>query len=360
LDSSLRKPAQALRNKFAIRRTKAMKSQHSFSATLNRRLADIALLFAAVAGGPSMARAGAIVIGQIDPPGLTAGGITGITFDGGSDPLVIDGFGITMWSLSIQNASVIATFPISTTEVATRSLEFDAAMGQYFTSTRPFAADDYLSEVNPLSGTLTDIGLMGSFNFLDLAVDPVTGVLWMVNDCSNLACTSVQGGSLWTVNTANGAAQPALTFGTSLGQLTALAISPQGQFFVASAPATTTSSPSIYEIDPITGTTTFVTNTGLAPLSIITDMAFDPSTNLLYAVQELNSTGPRTFYLDEITGLPSPVPEPGTAISLVIGLGLLAAITLKRRRRHVKGCQDAAALRMAATYPRHENEEFAN
>jgi hypothetical protein len=305
-----------------------MKSQYIFSATLNRRLAGIALLFAAVAGGPSMARAGSIVIGQINAP--VTGGIRGITFDGGSDPLVIDGFGINMWSLNIQNASVIATFPISTTEVTTESLEFDAATGQYFTSTRPFAADDYLSVVNPLSGTLTDIGLMGSsFNFLDLAVDPVTGVLWMGNDCSNLACTSVQGGSLWTVNTANGAAQPVVTFGTSLGQLTALAISPQGQFFVASAPANAGSSSSIYEIDP-NGTITFVTFvpiTGDAPVGYITDMAFDPSTNVLYAVQEQTSGGP---YLLEITGLPSPVPEPGTAISLVIGLGLLAALKLKR------------------------------
>lgn len=244
---------------------------------------------------PSIASAGSIVIGQINPPGLTAGGITGITFDGAANPLVIDGFGRTIWRLNLHDASVISTFPLTTEEVNTRSLDFDVTTGRYFTSRR-FAAGDYLSTVDPHSRIVTDLGVMGSFNFLDMAINPRTGDLWLVNDCANIACTLAGGGSLWTVDKLTGTATPVQTFGTSLGQLTALAISPEGRFFVAS-------SSSIYEIDPITGQSTLVTNTGLAPLSLFTDMAFDPSTNRLYGIEQRRGSTPNAWYLDEVTGL---------------------------------------------------------
>jgi hypothetical protein len=316
-----------------MRGNEAMKSRQDFWPSVTRAPANLILLCAAVACSLPAARAGSIDIGQINPPGLTAGGITGITFDRGADPLVIDGFGTTVWRLNIQDASVISTFPLTTPEVVTRGLEF-AATGQYFTSTRPNASD-YLATVNPTVGSVSNIGVMGSFNFLDLASDPITGDLWMVNDCRNIACTSIQGGSLWKVDTSTGAAAPVLTFSASLGQLTAFAISPGGQFFVASAPATVSSSPIIYEINPITGKSILITDTGLAPLSFVTDMAFDPSTNLLYAIQELSDSRGRTWNLDEITGLPTAVPEPGSATCLVIGLGLLSAIIWRRKLRGI-------------------------
>jgi len=146
---------------------------------------------------------------------------------------------------------------------------------------------------------------MGTFNFLDMALHPITGDLWLVNDCANIGCTVAGGGSLWTVNKLTGTATPVQTFGTSLGQLTALAISPEGKFFVASFSSSGFSS--IYEIDPITGKSTFITDTGLASLSILNDMAFNPSTNRLYGIEERRGAQPRTWYLVEVTGLPSPV-----------------------------------------------------
>jgi len=244
----------------------------------------------------SIGSAASTVIGQINPPELTPGGATGITFDGRRNPLVIDGFGQTIWRLALKDVSTISTFSLSTLEVSTRSLEFDVRTGKYFITRRPGTNADYLSTADPKSGVVTDIGVMGTFNFLDLAIDPLTGNLWLVNDCADLRCTSAGGGSLWTVDKSTGMATPIQTFGTSLGQLTAFAISSEGRFFVASPS-------SIYEIDPNTGRSSLITDTGLAPLNLFTDMAFDPSTNRLYAIEERRGVAPPAWYLDEVTGL---------------------------------------------------------
>ena len=282
-------------------------------------------LFCTLLLNPSIASAGSVVIGQINPLDLTMFGVTGITFDQGRNPLVIDGLGTALWRLDINDASVISTRLLAQ-QALTRSLAFDLATSQYFTSNRRSGDTDTLSTVDPTTGTVREIGVIGTnFDFLNLAIDPVTHDLWLVNDCVNIGCTMAGGGSLWRVDKLTGAATPVDIFGTSLGQLTALAISPQEQFFVAS-------SSSIYEIDPSTGQSTFITDTGLPSSSFFNffnSLAFDPSTDNLYGIEERRGVEPRAWYLDEVTGLPTLVPEPGTVTLLLTGLGLLLTVILR-------------------------------
>jgi hypothetical protein len=62
----------------------------------------------------------------------------------------------------------------------------------------------------------------------------------------------------------------------------------------------------IYELDPISGESTFITETGLGYLSILMDMAFDPSTNRLYGIEQRRGNEPPAWYLIEVIGLLSP------------------------------------------------------
>lgn len=254
-------------------------SSSSGNKALSRFISVCAVMMCILILNYATASAGNIIIGQITPPGLAIQGIQGITFDRGANPLVLDGSGKTIWRLDLHDASVISTFPLLTGPRASRSLNFDRTTGRYFTSRR-FVDGDYLSTVDPLSGNVTDIGVMGFSNWLDMAIHPITGDLWLVTDCVNTECTEGQGGTLEMVNKLTGALTPVQNFGKSLGHLTALAISPQGRFFVASANSAGFSS--IYEIDPTSGESTFITETGLGFISFLMDMVFDSSTNRLY------------------------------------------------------------------------------
>jgi len=161
-----------------------------------------------------------------------------------------------------------------------------------------------LFTVDPFSGFATRVGPMGRFNFWNLATHPITGGdLWLVNDCANTQCTEVGGGTLGTVDKSTGAVTPVHYFGTSLDLLTALAISPQGRFFVAAQRGGFSGFNRIYEIDPVSGESTFITDTGSGQ-SILRGMAFDPSTSRLYGVEQ-RGIEPRVLYLIEVTGLPS-------------------------------------------------------
>src|SRR5437867_2614433 len=53
----------------------------------------------------TLATAQAVVIGQINPLILSPGGVSGITFDGKTNPLIIDTFGRFMWRININDAS---------------------------------------------------------------------------------------------------------------------------------------------------------------------------------------------------------------------------------------------------------------
>ncbi|MHB8873550.1 MAG: NHL repeat-containing protein [Myxococcaceae bacterium] len=234
-------------------------------------------------GGPLV-----VVIGQMNPVGLSPAGVMGITFDGSPNPLVIDGFGRSVWRVSAQTAGVVDTFPLNAAEANTRSLAYDGF--RYFTN-----RDGNLSSVALASGAVSHIGSSGWFNFSSLALHPGTGELWMVNDCANAPCTSGQGAQLWRVNKTTGAATFVRDFSSlGIGQATALAISASGTFYVA-----TLSVPGfarIWALDPAMGTATFVLDAGLAKLELLLGLAFD-STQQLYAIDERRGGQQRTWAL---------------------------------------------------------------
>jgi len=258
----------------------------------------VAVVCLAVSNQP--ANAGTTVIGQINPPGVSPTGVTGITFDKSPNPLVIDGSGFNIWRLNVSDASTIATYPLPD-PAATRTLKFDAFTHHLFNTRRPHSID-VLAIVNPRQGAVTELGTLGFFNSLDIAIHPVSGFMWMVNDCANESCTQAGGGQLWSVEKQSGVGVKVQEYGTGRGQFTALAISPTGQFYVATLIGGFTS---IYQIDPDTNNATFITGTSLAQNDIISDMAFDPATGRLYAIEARRTITPNEFYLDEVTGLPS-------------------------------------------------------
>src|SRR2546428_11362852 len=98
-----------------------MNSEYDSWPSVNKALASFmcrrALVVCILLLKPLIVSAGTIVIGQINPPGLTEGGVAGITFDRETNPLVIDGFGRTMCRLNLQDASVISTFSLITEEI---------------------------------------------------------------------------------------------------------------------------------------------------------------------------------------------------------------------------------------------------
>ena len=74
----------------SIRSSEQAAKKNEYVSSMNRLVGFIslcALVACILTLTPSIASAGAIVIGQINPPGLTAGGVTGITFDKGTNPL---------------------------------------------------------------------------------------------------------------------------------------------------------------------------------------------------------------------------------------------------------------------------------
>jgi hypothetical protein len=249
--------------------------------------------------------AGAVLVGPISPPGLSPNGASGITFDNLPNPLVLDGFGRVIWRLDESNATVVATFPLAGGEASARSLAYDQTTHLVFT-----ARDTALATVDPASGAIALLGTMGFFNFESLAVHPVTGELWMANDCNGPACTVLGGAQLWKVNKSTGSASFVRDFSSSgIGQATALAISSAGTFYVATVSGAGFAY--LWQVDPVTGNVTFVMEAGLGVLSFINGMVFNPVTQRLYGIEEQRLAQPRAWNLVELV-LPvvacSPIP----------------------------------------------------
>lgn len=242
-----------------------------------------------VAASSRPAAADSIAIGQITPAGLNY--VSGITFDGGPNPLVTDGFGATMWRIDVSNAGVLATHALTGGLATTRSLEFDATTGNYYTNRRS-GSNDQLTTVDPFTGAVTIVGTTGiNFNFLSQAVEPGTGDLWLIADAG--------GADLYSVDKVTGAGTLVMTYAFAMGQVTAMAVDAGGRYFVASING------NIYEIFPGSATVVPITSTGLTGVDHFTDFEQDPTTGRWYGVEERRSATPRAWHLREITGLPS-------------------------------------------------------
>src|SRR5204862_4829232 len=108
--------------------------------------------------------------------------ISGITFDGAANPLIIGAHADYVKRLDLTNASVLATQTLNLNRTGVRCLEYDAATGNYFFSQQ--VGPDALGVLNLSSGTQTVVGSSFAnfnFNFLSLAEDP-SGNLWMMTD----------------------------------------------------------------------------------------------------------------------------------------------------------------------------------
>src|SRR6185503_13943587 len=107
--------------------------------------------------GPQFASAGSSVIGQVFPAPTsgTTPYIGGIAFDGGPNPLVIDGRASAVQRLDITNASVLGTQALNF-NVPARCLEYDAATGTYLIAQQ--ASGDSLARINLANSTATVVG----------------------------------------------------------------------------------------------------------------------------------------------------------------------------------------------------------
>jgi|GEM_PF-5005032 len=256
----------------------------------------VAVVFGIVIISAPAALADSIEVGRINPPGINY--CSGITFDGSVDPLTIDGFGDLMWRLDVTNAQVLSTHTLNGGRATTRGLEYDPTNGEYYTNRRRSGSNDELATVDPQSGAVNIIGLTGTgFNFLDQAVDPVTGKLWLITD--------INGGGLYSVNKTSGAGTLVRNYGGAMGQLSAMAVGHGGRLFVASING------KFYEIYADDPGVDFVTITSLSGADHFRDFEYSPITARWYGVEERRSASPREWHLREIIGLPGGVPCTG-------------------------------------------------
>ena len=273
----------------------------------------------------SLASADVVRIGEIHP--AASENVSGLTFDGGPNPLVLDGWGEVIWRLDISNGAIVETYPISGSPISTRALDFDSSSGTYYSSRATYTGrttsfsfanptagwEHSLVTVDPFAGDLTTIGLLGDwFNFLDFAIHPTTGQLWLVTD--------EDGGSLRTVDTVTGASTLVHSFHNEVVQEHSMSIGPDGSFYV-------NSHESIFLIDPLSGDTLDTIDLGIFGFNYLADFEFDPITQRWYGIEVDQDADPRRFYLVEITGLP--IPEPASGVLLLMAL---AAMNFRRRR----------------------------
>src|SRR5262249_9805630 len=87
-------------------------------------------------------------------------------------------------------------------------------------------------------------------------------------------------------------------------RLTGIAFRPtDGALFGLTTQGSTTATNALFRIDPITGASTLVGQTGLSSI-IEGDLAFDPTSGLLYGVQNLSSpTSRHLFTIHQATGV---------------------------------------------------------
>lgn len=270
-------------------------------------------------GAASPALAGSRFIANIipDPDPNRTDRISGFTFDGGPNPLILDGTSWRLSRLDVETGAVQqSTIPSQHPSGTTRSLVFDSASETYFTeSNQTFASIDLTVD----SASIVSGGWPG-FNFQSMAINPVDGRLWLATDNS--------GGQLWEVNKTTGAVTLHRTFGVFNGGISALAIGPTGNFYVTGG-LQGFDRDSLYQIDPDTGAVDFVTSLEFSITSdFLYDFDYSPTTGRWYGMKELRSTNPREHHFIEITD----IPEPASA-GVFICTGALSLMQRRRRRR---------------------------
>src|SRR5262249_41162309 len=146
-----------------------------------------------------------------------------------------------------------------------RSMNYIGNGNFYQTREQPSA----LFVVNPFTGTANKIGTsLGGvlYNFLDIALDPTTGRLWMATDTGRA--------SIYDINRNTGGA----TFRASISgvnQLTSIAIGPTGRFFISNASGNASVEDSIWELDPNNNfQKTLITTTGFKADSYLNSFAY--------------------------------------------------------------------------------------
>ena len=261
---------------------------------------------------------GVIVISQLTPfvDGQRTPRISGLAFDGHTNPWIIDGLSWSMERLDALNGSVLETYSPQPAPLYLDSLAWSAQTGLFYT-----ANQNYLYSIG--LGSRTIIGSFPLFNFTSLAFDPA-GNLWVGVDHNTSA-------ELWRVNTST--AQ--LSFVTSIAirtQLTAMSIDQQGRFYVAAYDSAGNTS-SIYSVNPGTGAalllTTALVSSNNYP-NLVVDFEQQPGTGRWLAVTEQRSDSGGSFSFGEITGISSNnVPEPSYSFAVALALSL---IVLRARR----------------------------
>jgi hypothetical protein len=118
-------------------------------------------------------------------------------------------------------------------------------------------------------------------------------------------------GVLYDVNVATGAATNPRSVGTGADSLTGIAFSPNGTLYgltsFVGSPAN-----SLVSIDPVTGASTAIGFTGLAVSE--GDLAFDPTSGLLYGIQSVPGNDRELFTINVATGAGTVIGTLGTLI----------------------------------------------
>lgn len=218
--------------------------------------------------------------------------ISGLAFDGGQYPWIIDGLSWQMTRLNTVDGSAIQAYAPAIPSYGNRSLAWNPDNGKFYT----MADQTYLAAIDIAAHTRVPIpGSVPLFNFLSLAFDRATGELWLGTDRN--------GGELWSVNQQTGAA----TFQTAIiglgGQLTSLAIDDNGSFFVSARIDTSLGVHAIYSIDPGTSVASFVTSSSTNGADHIVAFDIEPISRRWFAVLERRSTD-NGFYFGELIGIP--------------------------------------------------------
>jgi hypothetical protein len=270
--------------------------------------------------------AGSRVIGQI--PRSDGASVSGIAFDDLDplhEPVVGDMWGRALWRVSLNDATIRQTYAFPDT--------FPALCLEYIGNSKYLQVRDSphgLSKLDVHTGAIQKMGPIsgtGRYNFMDIAMDPTTGTLWMFTDES-------QGLELYTLDQSSGVATHKLTLSSDKGILTSMAIGPGGEFYVTNYSGVSNGVNSIFKVDLSNGHLSAVTATGYFGADFLTDFKYDAYRGKWFGVLEQRmGVEPDVPWLVELTGIP--VPEPASLIWLAAGTLLL------HRRAHVhksRGC----------------------